>query len=751
MPTDKEILHWLGIAQSLRGNVRARLVEMMDEAFDPEDAETLAGLVMARLGPAAPLPDPTSPYRFVELNTVVISAPEAVREPHLDLPLAGGFSGEISVDWVVETPLLIGKEQGAGQHAEVVPLTLGAPDKFAIPGATLKGLLRAGVEIVTLGRLSQLNRDHRFGLRDFDDKKYRDDEKGQSRLAWDKIGAGWLEWHEASPDEKAKGLSDYCITPCDKRTVRIRALPKSWFSGTPGDGKRHFDWLNKELKDKYIKSGMHGGTPPRKYDFSSGRAHWFTLSGASEAVPADAGVGTQGIYVFSGRLQVSSQTKTESDVIAELDLQAGKSGEKQRKKREYVFFDQPGVLPERVPQAVFDTFELINSTPSGKGLIPVGSWKELRPVVVDDKRRIPVFILGDLAHPPYDFGLTRSFKVAHDRSVGDVLDDQTSKAHVVNLGMTPDWAEALFGNVIEDDDPKTGAARPPSDLARKGRVAVGFAYSTTPAVLFPPMGRDPISTTMMGPRASFAPHYLVGPVKHWSDTQAGLAGRKRYFPRFSGGTPEAAQEIVVADYTLPPAHGGETVSRLRFLAPEPGQSTIGFTGAIRVHNLLAEEVGALLWVLTHGGDIGGPLRHMIGRAKAFGAGQTRVADVRLNKLLGHDPIADTKLGDADKLQPFLDAFEKAMDVAVREARLPGRWAEQAQVREWLGLSNPAWGTTERERKHARYPGAQPDTLASGMNMADGPKTHMDLRKKLNDSPTSPPRWLPTPRLAPKTR
>ena len=88
---------------------------------------------------------------------------------------------------------------------------------------------------------------------------------------------------------------------------------------------------------------------------------------------------------------------------------------------------------------------------------------------------------------------------------------------------------------------------------------------------------------MMAPRASFSPLYLAGtPFKDWSADGASLAGRKSYFPRFTGGTPQEAQAGVMAalarGFSLP-SHFGANLDALydslTDLEPEPGARAPG--------------------------------------------------------------------------------------------------------------------------------------------------------------------------------
>jgi len=65
----------------------------------------------------------------------------------------GQLSAVIDVEWALETPLLIGEGDETTQ-----PFMLG--DKFAIPGATLRGALRAITEAHAFARLFQINHVH---------------------------------------------------------------------------------------------------------------------------------------------------------------------------------------------------------------------------------------------------------------------------------------------------------------------------------------------------------------------------------------------------------------------------------------------------------------------------------------------------------------------------------------------------------------------------------------------------------------
>ena len=660
----------------------------------------------------------TSPYRFVGLPDRVVIAEEAVRRADLARPLKGGFCGTLRVKWAVETPLLIGQSEKSGSEEISVPIKLGADGPYVIPGATSRGAMRAAMEIVCRARLTQANMHHRYGVRDFNHPLFgADSGEGTSRLTWEALGSGWLVKKPAPKGTTLPpGDSDYVLIPCDKRMIRIRALPRSFNNGgETANGAFHKRWLTTQLADRYETAGYvtdYRGKKPVKFDFT--KTSGFVRDQSQEGdqyVRPDADGKLKGVYVFSGH----SPTAKSLDP-GDLDAQENKPDQGDQKKREYVFVDRDGAPEIRLKQDVWDTFALINSKPSKNKRIADGSFAVLEKTL-EGGERIPVFFTGNPENQDksFQFGLTRLFKLAHDYGVGDVLYGR-EKDQKLDPGM-PDMVEALFGHVYEGDE--AGFADTPDDgvdLARKGRIAFGFAMLSekTPARPGPPQ-----KAVMMGARGSFAPFYLRGQHKDWTDEKARLAGRKRYFPRFADGAaaarriPQTLQETVVKSEKA----STDIQSRLRFLMPEePGDMV--FDGEIRFHNVTAAEIGAVLWTLIHGGDPAKPYRHMFGRAKTHGAGQARVKSLEL-KLVGNDGAAESCLKDPEEwerpgyeggegwvtanswsMTPFLCAFEDHMQ------KQDANWPRVLDIREFLGVSDPKEGAGVVDAGRARYPDLQ---------------------------------------------
>lgn len=636
----------------------------------------------------------TSPYRFITIPDGVVLAPPPVRQADNATPLAEGYCGTIEVEWAVETPMLIGVTEGEGANEVCLPMSLG-DGNFVIPGATLRGMVRSTMEIVCRARLTQVNTHHRYPLRDFTHSSYKGrttSTRNGAGLLTPQIHAGWLQENGLDPET---GRPSYSLTPCDYGLVKVRdflcTLP-NWAPGNRALGDQHLDWLRLELPQKYEAADMLAPAGNGQFYFQP-QSDTFTAPD-QELKIAPAAMGREGVYVFSGA-SPNLTTTTGTD----LENQNSQVGPGLKKKRECVFFDRANARPCPIRGDAWDRFERMNCVPSRHGRTPVGAYADLAPTLLA-QQRIPVFYVGDLggSQRTLEIGLTRLFKIGHDYSVGDKL--LAERGHNPDVAH-PDMVEALFGHVFEAGDlalPPGSIA--PSQVARKGRVAFGFAPLTE--------GSSTViaaSAVMMAPRASFAPFYLKGKYKDWSDPDARLAGRKRYFPRFSGraATAQASRSILA---NLAAVTGTDDMrSQLRFLASSSPDRPLVFRGQIRLHNVLREEIGALLWTLTHGGDPDKPCRHMLGRAKPAGAGQTRVRSVTL-KLARNDgtPIRTVADGDAEtrwettggtqasegwtapgtqSMTPFLQAFDNYMKRAAAAA-----WPDAPEIRELIACSTP---------------------------------------------------------------
>jgi CRISPR-associated protein (TIGR03986 family) len=599
---------------------------------------------------------PSAPFRFVALNDRVELATAPELGP-LDQPHPDGYCGRIEVTWTAETPLLIGQETESGV---VVPMAFGEGN-WVVPGASLRGMLRAVLEIITFGRLSRLNAHRRYGLRDFNHPDYAGENSRYPVGKVTEVKAGWLSRREAQGDESQEKKEVFSITPCEWSQILIE---KEWDSG------KRDPWICWDLKDKYQKFLMYEAG--NLYIFNKA----LTFSNSSDhnnkrTLKIDQDGSIEGVLVFSDRVPGT--------------------GGRNSKKVEYVFHDPVGTAWDLSEESLRQ-FRLMYSKPAKNKSEPDGTWKKLQETILAG-RKVPVFYVGSLEDQEnkFAFGLTRLFKVPHRFSVGEVLartEAHASKPVRSESGVSNlDLVETLFGYVLEDDQFE-GADEQHRSIARKGKLA--FSFGTIDSNRTPVKESCIMSTVMMAPRPSFAPFYLAGPLKDYSDDDARLAGRKRYLPRYPGGAscetiePMLKRQIEnIRNNTRNKNQGDnpKVQTNLRFLVPDQGRKEFSFTSTIRLHNVGREEIGAVLWALTHGRRQDEPkneCRHMLGRAKPFGAGQVRVDHVALTLRANRpgapaEPIAD--------LSPFLAAFEARMMER-------GEWRNSDPILDFLACSRP---------------------------------------------------------------
>ena len=178
----------------------------------------------------------STPYRFVPLSRLILFPDWAPSVSH-DHPFQDGVSGELQVTLTCHTPLCVGGEQ--------VPSSSEAPGKVhvfrqpdgrpAIPGSSLKGMLRNVLDIAAYGRFRQVE-DQRLGVRDISSS----DNFYTRAMVQSPVQAGWLAFKDGQ----------WQITPCRFSRLHQGQLIK-W------RGIDEAEWIKrKSAKDRYSSIGL---------------------------------------------------------------------------------------------------------------------------------------------------------------------------------------------------------------------------------------------------------------------------------------------------------------------------------------------------------------------------------------------------------------------------------------------------------------------------------------------------------------
>ena len=629
----------------------------------------------------------TSPYHFAPLGPAILHSPWENGPDH-GRPHEDGLCGEIRVQWRTETPTLVA---GAGKDAQGRATfhklrNADGGETLAIPGATLRGALRNILEIVTSARMIHTDATAHYAVRDMDADQWKSFAPTPNNRPSVEMSGLLLRRAEGAARAGAETAEGWAARVCKVLPFKTADLlgqrdlgGKLGVSGAAAM-REAFEALT--LAGKYALLG--GKKAAWKLDFTENRKAVTLRDGSVIHVPFADVKATRtpqtGLIAFSGP-----------------DPQRGDS--EKSKKNSYVFYDE-AQKAEPVPRGLMQRFLSVNGRAENlEKDQPRSAWgfwlKALAERATDE---IPVFFIHPRSMSPaqalaqiakdeaerapcaphqFYFAMSKLVKVPHLYSPADILAAQRTDSHPERL----DFVQALFGHVPhqapETDNP------PPSQRAWKGRVFFDWAELTDKRE----PGQIDASGLTMGPKPSFWPHYLK--------PKDGFGGRADYSAQANGGPGvELAgwkrYPVRGRDQAFPQTENGgaapaEQVSHMSFRA-----AGATFDGAIRLHNLLPVEVGALIWAITLGASDGvgpGVRRHAIGRGKAQGHGQTSAEIVGLTL----ERNKDGQPGQSAK--DYLDLFEQW---------LVGAWnagcgaahrsvMDIDAVADLLSMSNPAVG------------------------------------------------------------
>ena len=148
-----------------------------------------------------------SPYNFVPLNKQVY-IPDWWDKVSHDIPFEDGIDGSIEVTWKNISPLFIRDASvGNGEFSMHIAGQNGTR-RYFIPGASLKGMLRSVISILSFGKMEQYENQY-FGHRDLDTKL---PEGRKYAKNMENIKFGWLE---KQPDET------FVLYPCKGEYKKI--------------------------------------------------------------------------------------------------------------------------------------------------------------------------------------------------------------------------------------------------------------------------------------------------------------------------------------------------------------------------------------------------------------------------------------------------------------------------------------------------------------------------------------------------
>lgn len=577
-----------------------------------------------------------TPYNFAPLSAWIFQPKWAHQVSH-DLPFSDGINGTLELSIEAHSPLLVGghhKTATKDDPGEVNFFQL--PDKrYAIPGTSIKGMIRNVLEIASFGKMRIVD-DQWLSVRDLTKggEFYRqhlsqpisqNTYRPLARAGWLKLVStnGKMSW-QLTPCEYARVEHEHLITWGKKQGITNPEKIKKKQSAVD----RYKYWKFLELKFK-----LEGN---KRWNHS--RNNFPLYLEYQKAQPTLGAGNCDGTLVFTGQPSENN-------------------GQKGRKHMEFIFYNPS--TPKEVDEKVIRAFQHIHADSD--------EWKYWYEKIRQNEP-VPVFYL-EKNNKISSLGLAMMYRLPYNYSLIDTI-KHTHKDHTSEDFY--DLPELIFGSVNENQDK--------IDLCLKSRVSFSSAYLENKAKIV----TDLPTTILGGPNASYYPSYVQQkntsqlsqhqPYMTYMDNTAEVRGWKRYpiNPRW---------KVPKAD----PALSNKTKVRLYPL--EKGAS---FNCQLHIHNLRPAELGALVWALTWGSNTN--LRHGLGMGKPLGLGQVsiKIKDESWKKLHPANPKATVPTKDECQ-QAFVNMMEKAWEKAERtgpKKDISVKWADSVQLKQLLAMANP---------------------------------------------------------------
>ncbi len=620
----------------------------------------------------------TAPYNFVPLSAYVYS-PEWQDQVSHDIPLLEGISGTLQLHIQTYTPLLIGTSNDEGN--EIRPFRL--PDgKLAIPGSSLRGMIRNVLEIASFGKMRLVD-DQRFGVRDLQAPFYQKQltQKSAHKNYKPLSKAGWLRFEDDT----------WSITPCEYARIE--------------QNKPRFGTCLKDWQPSPWASVLLGKRPEAELKYSRWKKNGGTLNVKFEADEADFHPHNRG-----NQLYYAAVTKLGSGSFQGQLVFTGQPGP--QKHMEFIFHHQEK-QSFSVPDNIMRDFLHIYSESKHwqylqKNHFPLG---------------IPVFYLENNNSQIKSLGLSQMYRIAYKNSIHDLI-KQRNTSHTDNN--CRDLAELIFGTVDEDQGTDS----------LKGRVSFSHAICTSDAET----EKRPEETILSSPKPTFYPNYIVqdhnkgkligNEFKTYEEDKAVIRGWKRYPVR-------PLEQVDVPTLDQEQRKSGAWVKLY------PIKNNLKFSGKLRFHNLHPLELGALVWLLNWGNN--DQLRHNIGMGKPFGYGQLSISIKETKStLLANNKENYPSLSLQDYRLQFQQHMDKVVKTSLHVPSKT--WLDTPQIQQLMAMADPQQAPGQvKKLKHLDLQGENGNQFVLAKGGRKNPKLvlqdYIPHQKKQSAQQTVESKWL----------
>lgn len=418
-----------------------------------------------------------APYNFIPLENKAFY-PSWANHISQDIPFEDGVSGSIEYTIEAKTPIFVRNGYTDREHPDST-FSKTHDRKFFIPGTSIKGEIRNVLEILSFGKMTQVQ-DARFGIRDLSNNS----EGRFYRQKIQNVHCGWL--HKRLAED---GSEEYFINDCGTPgRIAPEVIDEYYSTALAAFGQNLA--LNRQYADNDDEEKLRSAY--NKYEnilniCLENQDIEKRLSGTFSTVPDN-----------YNRIIADFSSNGKKGCIVVTGQPSKRDPESRRGKYyEFVFFESNTNENEKVESQIIDDFITIHKNNYDYKNI----WKRY----LNEGKRVPVFFMrrnGNLG--PIDaIGLAYMFRIPTANFIKGAIPIE------LQSNRRKDLAECIFGTAKE------------SLKQLKGRVNISHAFACgTPAEC------DIVTTILGSPKPSYGPLYASSGT--WNDANAQIKGRKRY-------------------------------------------------------------------------------------------------------------------------------------------------------------------------------------------------------------------------------
>ena len=416
-----------------------------------------------------------APYNFVPLENRAFY-PSWANHISQDIPFEDGVSGSIEYTIEAETPIFVRNGYTDREHPDST-FSKTHDGKFFIPSTSIKGEIRNVLEILSFGKMTQVQ-DARFGIRDLSNNP----EGRFYRQKIQNVHCGWL-YKRLAKDGSVEYLINDCGTP---GRIKPEVIDSHYDTALAAFGQNLA--LNRQYADNDDEEKLRSAY--NKYE------NILNISLENQDIENCLSGTFSTVQDNYDRLIASFCANGKKGCIVVTGQPSRREPERRKGKYyEFVFFESN--TNEKVESQIIDDFTTVHKNNYDYKKI----WKRY----LNEGKRVPVFFMrrnGNVG--PIDaIGLAYMFRIPTANFIKGAIPIE------LQSNRRKDLAECIFGTAKE------------SLKQLKDRVNISHAFACgTPAEC------DIVTTILGSPKPSYGPLYASSGT--WNDANAQIKGRKRY-------------------------------------------------------------------------------------------------------------------------------------------------------------------------------------------------------------------------------